>query len=739
MRQFHLNPCNLLWAAAMLWSAAAFASARAEGIPTGVLSGSSPQQAAEAQMPSSGGQASSNASSATILEEVVVTASLKEVRSLDLPASVTVLDAQAMRWSAVQHFEELAQLTPNLHWAGGSSRARYFQVRGIGERSQYEGAPNPSVGFLLDDIDFSALGGVATRFDLDSVEILRGPQGTRYGANALAGLVYARSREPSRQPEAHAELSLGNDGMRALGAALGGPLGSRAAGRFSAHQYQADGFRRNATLGRDNTNARDELSLRARLNLEPLPDLALKLALLRIDLDNGYDGWSIDNELTTWSDRPGRDSQTSTGASMRAELQLPAGHTLLGITGAAISDIEHSYDADWGEDGYWSRLADLEIRYDYASRTLRERAGLSQELRLLSPAGGGLSYVFGLWYLNLKEDNDRLDTGLYAEPGYAPDPSEDRFASRYRADSLAMFGEISRAFAETWEWTVGLRWERREADYDDSGGERFSPQDRMLGGHVSLSRSLGPDAKAYARIARGYKAGGFNLGLGDSGLGSGELVYEPEFLWNYEIGAKGLWLDGRLRGEISAFLSRRADMQVDTSRQVDPQDPNTFVFFTRNVGRGTNRGLELSLELAPDEAWRLSAALGLLHTKITRFPGRPQLEGREQPHAPGYGYALAARWRNPGGWFLSGELTGKDGFYFSSSHDRKSEAHTLLNLRAGRAWAGWEAFAWARNLLDEYYAVRGFFFANVPPDWPEQEFRQQGDPQHFGVTIRREF
>ena len=133
------------------------------------------------------------------LEEVVVTASLKEVRSLDLPSSVTVLDAQAIRGLAVQHFEELVQLAPNLHWAGGSSRARYFQVRGIGERSQYEGAPNPSVGFLLDDIDFSAIGGVATRFDLGSVEVLRGPQGTRYGANALAGLIYARSREPSQE------------------------------------------------------------------------------------------------------------------------------------------------------------------------------------------------------------------------------------------------------------------------------------------------------------------------------------------------------------------------------------------------------------------------------------------------------------------------------------------------------------------------------------------------------------
>jgi len=673
------------------------------------------------------------------LEEVVVTASLKEVRSLDLPSSITVLDAQTISNSAVQHFEELAQFTPNLHWAGGSSRARYFQVRGIGERSQYEGAPNPSVGFLLDDIDFSALGGVATRFDLGSVEILRGPQGTRYGANALAGLIYARSREPSSEQEAEAEISLGNDDMRAAGLALSGPLGPAVAARFSAHQYRANGFRRNATLGRDDTNGREELSLRARLNYEPSPELALKLTLLHIDLNNRYDGWSIDNELITWSDRPGRDSQASTGASMRVDLELSGGHSLVSITGAASSDIEHSYDADWGEDGYWSEIAGFEMRYDYTSRTLRERSGFSQELRLLSPAESETGYVLGVWFMNLEEDNDRVDTGLYAEPGYAPGPSEDRFDSGYGADSLALFGELSRAFADQWLVTAGLRWERREADYADSNVERFSPSDDMLGGHLSVSRPFGDNANVYARVARGYKAGGFNLGLGGRGLTSDELLYEPEFLWNYEIGAKGLWLDGRLRGELAVFHSQRVDVQVDTSRQVDPQDPNTFLFYTRNVGRGVNRGVELTLEYRPSDAWRMSAALGLLDTEITRYPGRPELEGREQPHAPGYGYALGALWRHPQGWFAGGELTGTGGFYFSNSHDRKSEAYTLLNLRAGRAWNGWEAFAWARNLLDEYYAVRGFFFSNVPPDWPEQEFRQQGDPRHFGVTIRRRF
>ena len=127
------------------------------------------------------------AARADVIEEVTVTATLREQSLIEAPVSITVLDETRLRDVGQQHFEDVLAAVPNLHWAGGTSRPRFFQIRGIGEREQWEGAPNPSVGFLIDDLDFSGIGMPATLFDVERIEVLRGPQGMRYGANALAG------------------------------------------------------------------------------------------------------------------------------------------------------------------------------------------------------------------------------------------------------------------------------------------------------------------------------------------------------------------------------------------------------------------------------------------------------------------------------------------------------------------------------------------------------------------------
>ena len=112
------------------------------------------------------------------LDEIVISASLRATPLGELPASVAVLGPDTLRDAGVQHLQDVLSLVPGLSWASGTSRPRYFQLRGVGEVEQYQGAPNPSVGFLIDDIDFSGVGMPATLFDLERVEVSRGPAGT---------------------------------------------------------------------------------------------------------------------------------------------------------------------------------------------------------------------------------------------------------------------------------------------------------------------------------------------------------------------------------------------------------------------------------------------------------------------------------------------------------------------------------------------------------------------------------
>ena len=132
------------------------------------------------------------------LEEIVVTASLRAETQLEAPTSLTVLGAEAIAQSGEQHFEELMPLVPNLNWSAGSSRPRYFQIRGIGERSQYQGAPNPSVGFVVDDIDFSGIGTIATLWDIERIEVIEGPVSTAYGHTSPCRPLWRRFRFRSR-------------------------------------------------------------------------------------------------------------------------------------------------------------------------------------------------------------------------------------------------------------------------------------------------------------------------------------------------------------------------------------------------------------------------------------------------------------------------------------------------------------------------------------------------------------
>jgi outer membrane receptor protein involved in Fe transport len=663
------------------------------------------------------------------LEEIVVSASLRPEPVGDFPVSTTILDASVLQAAGLQHLADVLGLVPNLNWSGGTSRPRYFQLRGIGELEQYQGAPNPSVGFLIDDIDFSGVGMPATSFDVEQVEVLRGPQGTRYGANALAGLIKVKTRDPRVEPEFRTEVTTADDGALAAGLAAGGALGDGGAQldnawRVAAQSSRSDGFRHNAFLGRDDTNARDELTLRGKLRWYATHDWRVELGGLYVDVDNGFDAFVPDNSLRTLSDRPGRDAQRSTGASLKLTGDLDRA-SLQSTTAYADSDIVYSFDGDWGNDAYWEEYAP----YDYFSRFDRERRTLSQDLRLVSDtsaADGGFGWLVGAYALRLDEENLQHDY-------FATDLLRPPLASDYSATNVSAYGELEGRVLGESILSGGLRVESRLADYSDSDGAHFSPDDTMVGGHVSLSGRLGEAAGWYATASRGYKAGGFNIG---QFVPADRREFAPEYLWSLETGLRYANAPGTLEAELALFHMWREDQQVATSFQLDPGDPLSYVFYTDNAARGRNYGLEAALRWRALPTLTLGASLGLLESEYIDYAyGERDLDGREQAHAPGYQYALSAQWRHSRGWMARMDVNGCDAFYFDASHDQRSEPYTLVNLKAGREGERWSVYAWGRNVFDERYAVRGFYFGLEPPDYANALYVQRGDPRQIGVTL----
>jgi iron complex outermembrane receptor protein len=682
------------------------------------------------------------------LDEIVVTATLRSVSLEEMPGSVSVLTGATLRDAGQEHFEDVLPLVPNLNWAGDTSRPRYFQIRGIGELQQYQGAPNPSVGFLIDDIDFSGLGSAATLFDVDHIEVLHGPQGTLYGANALAGLIYVKSADPSETFGGRAELDAGDFNERSYGAVLTGPVSSLdSAFRLAVQKYTSDGFYHNAYLDRSNTDNRDELTLRGKWRYQPNDAWRVDLTLLRAQIDNGYDAFAIDNSRTTESDHPGVDRQYSTGLSARSTYSGWEPVTLTTIATYADTKVNYGFDGDWGNPKLWAPYTD-----DATEDQLRHRSTRSLEIRLSDTptpqTAHGISWLFGVYAFELRESLTDTSAATYVDPFDATLNSDSLsvVSSRYRSRNGAVYGQLDGNFSERARWSVGLRGERHTSDYNDSTtnldapttANNFGPANNLWGGQASIDYTVADGQHVYALIARGYKAGGFNL---SAGLPANQLQFGPESDLNFEIGHKAQTSDGRLRIDTSLFYMVRHNEQLLTDEQLDPSNPDTFIFFTGNAKSGFNYGLESTASWAAAKSLEFGGSLGLLQSQYHGFvQNGVTLADRALPHAPPWQAAVNATWRDPRGPYARLDVTGMGSFFYDlPPNETRSSAYGLVNGKLGWDTPRWEAYLWGRNLLNKNYTVRGFFFGDEPPDFPNKLYVQLGEPRNWGVHFTARF
>lgn len=680
------------------------------------------------------------AANAEAIEEIIVTATLQDEQLQTLPISVTVLSEQDIQTRHAQHVSQLLNQAPNVNFASGASRGRFVQVRGIGERSQFKDPLDASVGLVVDGIDFSGIGLAGTLFDVRQIEILRGPQGTNFGANAMGGLIHVESNQPTSDVESNMLLGTGSHGAHQAGAVLSGPLSQTLTGRIAIHQFTGDGYTENNFLGRSDTSDFDELTLRGKLRWQVSDTTDINVTASYFDANNGYDAFSLNNTRHTGSDEPGHDKQQSNG------LVIALSHDLPEMIFEASVFFEHS-DLDYGFDWDWSNAALSELRG--GENNSRQRDSAAADLRL--SGGEQFSWVAGAYFYRRDVD---LSYNDHWEDNFGFYPSS--FGSRFTTDRQALYGQVNMPSTDNLELSIGGRLERYDDDYTDSAGVTASPDDQLWGGRLSLEYSPTNNLMVYGSVSRGYKTGGINgqAAAGADPIANPEvaaflterLAFTSETLMSYEVGVRSSTLDETIQFSLSAFHMDRDNMQAKAWVLFFPADWKSYL---DNVDEGYNRGVELSATWQANDDLVIDVGLGVLDTElgnltvqnIDNFPPTPMDQSnRAQAHAPGYQYFVTADYQLSDKFHLNVQVEGKDEFFFSNGHDIKSDSVSLAHITLRYQLENVEFSIWGRNVFDEDIKVRGFYFANNPLNgWVNEAYYQLGEPRTFGLTARMQF
>lgn len=667
------------------------------------------------------------------LERIVVTGDFQRESIQTLSASASLFSEDEINQRGASYLDEMLGSTANVNFASGASRGRYIQIRGVGLRSQFVDPINPSVGLVIDGINYSGLGGSSLLFDIDQVEIYRGPQGTRFGADGMAGMIQMGSAKATSDPSLKLQVGAGTYNTREAGIAASTGLTDDTSARVSYFRRKSDGYVDNLYLN-DETQNQDEQVARFKINSQLTEHLNTELNLHYIDINNGYDAFTLDNSRNSVADEPGQDTQESYAIGIN---NTYTGFDLFDVNlnlSAIDTELLYSFDEDWGcNDSSEPQLCAAGLHPDgYSSTDLysRDRDDQSVDLQFNSKTG---NWVAGIYYQNRDVDLERQYTWL-ASP----------FSSTYETSNVAVYGQLATPVGPKTTLITGLRVEQYQGDYTDSNGFIQDTDDVMVGGKVALEYQVIDRTMIYASITRGYKAGGINsealAKAKDEGLNLSadffqqHTSFDPEYLWSGEFGVKGSSLDDKFTLRLAAFYMHRDDIQLK-AWQVEGQQ---FTGYVDNASSGSNYGLEVEGSYQLTDNLFLTGSAGYLNTEIDDFVTQSGLnqDGREQAQSPKYQYAFTARYNFTSELYGMVGVEGKDDYYFSDSHNSQAPSSNLVNLSFGYEADMWAVRAWARNVFDETVPTRGFEFGNDPQDgYATHTYTQLGEPRVAGVTF----
>jgi iron complex outermembrane receptor protein len=682
------------------------------------------------------------AEASPVLEEVIITAQKREQTLQEVPITISAFSGDFVNETGVQDIRGIQGLTPNLSIKSrGDTEASVF-IRGIGSQAPGIGA-DPAVGIFIDGMVASrGTNATAAFFDVERIEVVKGPQGTLFGRNASAGAISIITQKPELdETYGSVMLGLGDEGQ-VRGRAIGNfAIGSDWAIRLGANYSKRDGLYYNELT---NQEMLDVDSRNFRLSaLGLLTDNWETTLLVEAVESKNNDVIVTDADafvpVIRQNQAPDKQRLESTRVIWTNKWGIGETMDLTSITGYYDHDVNVTpVDAD-------------EIEFDIVTfEEPQTNETFSQELRL-NGAGDSVDWFVGASYVKEDlsfrnalryEEGIVLDVlaglGFLCEEPELP-PCEYRTEQPYGANttkSYAIYGDLTWRLSDRWSLTGGARYtkDKKNMTYnmpyaggilgalEEPGGlsQIFGP---ITDGDLyandswdSFDPRLAVDFAAtdnttlFASVAGGYKSGGFNRQTNDFLPGEQTIQsFAEEKVLAYEVGTKSVLLDGRATLNVSAFYNDYEDYQLETFVNGLP--------LVQNVGDIESSGIELEGRILVTDNFELAGTYAYLDSEVKRSL-EPELVGKATPQSPEHSASAQAHYYIPSGlgeWKLSGIWSYTDNFWFDIFNTLEQPSVSKLDLRLGlTANSGrWMVAGFVDNATDEEYFVERFVFLDV--------------------------
>lgn len=677
------------------------------------------------------------------LDEVVITAQHRSENLQKTPLAVSAMTAETLEAGAISELSELSGTIPGLYLSAYTTLSPQVFIRGIGSNDDgitSEGA----VGVYLDGVYVGrASSAMFDLFDLDRIEVLRGPQGTLYGRNTNGGAVKIETARPGPELKAGLEVGYGSFNQRSVRGLVSGPLSDNAFAKFSGSYKARDGWTRDASSGRkvndeDSLGGRGQLLLTAE-NLE----ITFSLDYLRDRPSSSFKEVVGGTLFGLYSESPNRfkgdyDFETAAirrdmvGGSATLDWDVGFAH-LVSVSGYRKTKIRYTEDYDSTP----FPVVNLDMAQDTEQFT--------QEFRLVStPGESPLEWIAGVYLL--ADEGRSHDAFLLPFFGLPDEVTR----AKTRTTSVAAFGELSYRFTDQLKLTAGARYtdetkklslQRTFQPQGGGAGVDFVPPTAAetsfnnLSPRLVLEYQATPDVLAYASVTKGFKSGGFNNYPADPV--AARTFFRPEEIQAYEVGLKATVWDGRLRANIAVFTYDYTDLQVFAPIDTGGGVP---VVQVTNAAKAevTGAELELTARLIPSLDVQLNYAY--LDATYDRFLfGGQDLSGNRLTRAPRTTVSFNADWHYDlasGTLRLHGNYVYSSNVFFTPFNDPELSTGSYGLLNASAAFESgnrrWTVTAYGKNLTDEVYLAHGIDTIATVFDLKVAEI---GPPRQFGVSI----